>query len=53
LPFLDASLAWAGDRMAGRVSVTAYAPKDAAVRFYERVGLGPRRPRSVTLEKPL
>jgi hypothetical protein len=36
--------------MAGRVSVTAYAPKDAAVRFYERVGLGPR---SVTLEKPL
>ena len=43
-------LAWAGGRMAGRVSVTAYASNDAAVRFYRRSGLGPK---SVTLEMPL
>ena len=43
-------LAWAGVRMAGRVSVTAYASNDAAVRFYRLSGLGPK---SVTLEMPL
>ena len=47
---VDGFLAWARDRMAGRVSVTAYASNDAAVRFYGRIGL---RPKSVTLEMPL
>jgi len=40
---VDAFLAWARDRMAGRVSVTA-------ARFYGPVGF---RPKSVTLEVPL
>ncbi|MDP8902044.1 MAG: GNAT family N-acetyltransferase [Actinomycetota bacterium] len=44
------SLSWAGGRMAGRVSVTAHASNDAAVRFYERIDL---RPKGVTLEMPL
>ena len=43
-------LAWARDRKAGRVSVTAYASNDAALRFYGRAGF---RPKSVTLEMPL
>lgn len=46
---VDGFLSWARDQMAGRVSVTAYASNDAAVRFYERTGF---RPRSVTLEMP-
>ena len=43
-------LTWAGDRMARRISVTAYASNDAAVRFYESRGFGPK---SVTLEMPI
>jgi hypothetical protein len=35
--------------MAGRNSVAAYAFKEAAARFYERIGLVPK---SVTLEMP-
>ena len=41
--FLD----WAGERGAGRASVTAYSSNERAVRFYEGMGY---RPRSVTLE---
>jgi len=46
---VDEFLSWAGDRMAERVSVTAYADNDVAVGFYERLGF---RPKSVTLEMP-
>jgi len=44
---VDGFLAWARKRMAGRVSVTAYASNGAALRFYGRRGFGPR---SVRLE---
>ena len=47
---VDGFLAWARDRRAGPVSVTAYASNEAAVRFYGRIGL---RPKSVTLEMAL
>ena len=43
-------LAWAGGRMAGRVSVTAYASNGAALRFYARRGF---LPKSTTLERSL
>ncbi len=46
---VDAFLAWANDRMAGRVSVTAYASNSAALRFSTRVGF---RRKSTTLEMP-
>jgi GNAT superfamily N-acetyltransferase len=42
--FLD----WAGTRGAERVSVTAYAANNRALRFYERNGFGPK---SLTLER--
>ncbi len=42
-------LAWAGDRMVGRVSVTVCASDRAAVRFYGRGGF---RQKGVTLEVP-
>ena len=38
---------WARDCSAGRMSVTAYASNEAAIRFYERFGF---RPRNVSLE---
>lgn len=45
---VDEFVAWARDRGAARVSVTAYATNERAVRFYERVGF---ESRSVTLER--
>ena len=47
---VDEFLSWAGDRTAERVSVTAYASNDAALRFYARRGF---RPLSAALEMPL
>jgi len=41
-------IGWAGSQGAGRVSVTAYAANERAIRFYERFGF---RPRSVSLER--
>jgi GNAT superfamily N-acetyltransferase len=41
--------AWAGQQMAGRLSVTAYAANVEAIRFYEREGFAPR---SLSLEAP-
>ena len=40
---------WDKDRMAARVSATAYAFNDAALRFCSRVGT---RPKIVTLQMP-
>ena len=40
-------LAWARRRQAGLVSVTAYAANEKAIRFYERLGFGPK---TVSLE---
>ena len=47
---VDEFLAWAWVQGADRVSVTAYAENERAVRFYERVGF---ESRSVTLERAL
>ena len=47
---VEGFLSWAEDRRAGRVSLSAYASNEVAIRFYERTGL---RLRSVTLEMPL
>jgi ribosomal protein S18 acetylase RimI-like enzyme len=47
---VDEFLSWARNRMAERVSVTAYASNDAALGFYARRGF---RPSSATLEMPL
>lgn len=44
---VDAFRAWAGGRGAGRMSVTAYAANEGALRFYRRVGF---EPRNVSLE---
>lgn len=46
---VDEFLSWAGARMAGRISVTAYASNEEAVCFYARRGF---RPKSITLEMP-
>ena len=43
-------LSWAAGRMAERISVTAYASNEEALRFYARHGF---RPKSTTLEMPL
>jgi ribosomal protein S18 acetylase RimI-like enzyme len=47
---VDEFLSWAEAHGAERVSVTAYASNDAALRFYARCGF---RPLSATLEMPL
>ena len=39
--------AWARNRGAGQISVTAYAANGRAIRFYERVGFAPK---NITLE---
>jgi GNAT superfamily N-acetyltransferase len=47
---VEAFLAWARDRRADRVTVTAFASNHGALRFYERVGF---QPHGVSLQLPL
>jgi GNAT superfamily N-acetyltransferase len=47
---VEAFFDWARDRQAERLSVTAYAANDGAVRFYQRMGFVDR---SVLLERAL
>lgn len=44
---VDSFCAWARDRGAERMSVSAYAANEGAIHFYERMGF---RPRTVSLE---
>lgn len=45
---VEAFLTWCEERGAERVSVTAYASNDGAIRFYERLGF---RPKELSLER--
>lgn len=47
---VDAFLAWCHGRGMQRVSVTAYAANDGAIRFYQRAGFAARQ---LTLERPV
>lgn len=47
---VDAFLAWCRGRGAQRVSVTAHAANDGAIRFYQRAGFETRQ---LTLERPV
>ena len=47
---VEGFVAWAGDRGTERVSVTAYAANEGALRFYRRVGFAEK---SVSLERGL
>ena len=47
---VEAFLAWAGDRRADRVTVSAFASNQGGLRFYERIGFTPH---TVSLQLPL